>query len=98
MTDASDKRLGDRIADLMLSLQVVRDALDGAHLGRMHQLIPLYGQLRALLSDRSKGNKPLLLDVSDQLGHPLYFFAMPGVDEPCQSPSLSPLSTMRASR
>ena len=58
------KPLGFRIQELMQSLQVIRDSLGAVRQGRLHQIIPVYGQLRALLSEKSKGNHPLLLDIA----------------------------------
>jgi hypothetical protein len=37
------------------------------------------GQLRAILRERSKGSKPLLLDLADELQHDLRIFSMPDV-------------------
>jgi hypothetical protein len=76
------KPLGDRVVELVQSLQVIRDSLDGVSKGRLHQFIPLYGQLRALLSEKSKGNRPLLLDLAAEVGVNLELFCMPGIDAP----------------
>lgn len=52
------KFLGDRIQELLQALQVIRDSIEAVRQGKLHQIIPVYGQLRALLSEKSKGNDP----------------------------------------
>jgi hypothetical protein len=73
------KDLGYRVLELLGSLQVIRDSLQLVRAGRVHQLIPVYGQLWAILRERSKGSKPLLLDLADELQHDLRIFSMPDV-------------------
>jgi hypothetical protein len=74
------KDLGYRVLELLGSLQVIQDSLQLVRAGRVHQLIPVYGQLRAILRERRRGSKPLLLDLADELGHELRIFSMPDVD------------------
>lgn len=76
------KPLSVRVEELINSLLVVRDCLHALNRGARHSLIPLSGQLRALLYEKKRGNKPLLLDLADQLGHQMQVYSMPGVDEP----------------
>jgi hypothetical protein len=73
------KDLGYQVLELLGSLQVIRDSLQLVRAGRVHQLIPVYGQLRAILRERRRGSKPLLLDLADELQHDLRIFSMPDV-------------------
>lgn len=75
------KPLGHRVVELSQSLQVIRDSIQSVRQGKLHQFIPLYGQLRSLLSEKSKKNKPLLLDLASQIGQPLQLFCMPSPSE-----------------
>lgn len=73
------KDLGYRVLELLGSLRVIQDSLQLVRAGRVHQLIPVYGQLRAILRERRRGSKPLLLDLADELQHDLHVFSMPDV-------------------
>jgi len=75
------KPLGYRIQELIQSLQVMSDSLEAVQQGRLYQLIPLYGQLRALLSEKSKHNQPLLLTIAEEIGMQLNLYCMPDVDD-----------------
>ena len=75
------KPLGDRIQELMQALQVIRDSLEAVRQGKLHQIIPVYGQLRALLSEKSKGNHPLLLTIARKLSITLEFYCMSGAGD-----------------
>jgi hypothetical protein len=75
------KPLGYRVQELIQSLEVIRDSLDAVRVGKLHQLIPVYGQLRALLSEKSKGNYPLLLDVANAVGFDLEIYCMTGAGD-----------------
>lgn len=75
------KPLGHRIQELIQGLQVIRDSLDAVRQGKLHQIIPVYGQLRALLSEKSKGNHPLLLNMAKELSLSLEFYCMSGAGE-----------------
>lgn len=65
------KSLGMRINELTQSLLVMRDCIDLVRRGKLHHFLPLYGQLRLLLTEKSRNNEPLLLAVSKGLGIPL---------------------------
>jgi len=79
------KPFGNRIQELIQSIQVIRDSLEAVRQGKLHQLIPVYGQLRALSSEKSKGNHPLLLNIARELNLSLEFYCMPGAaDLPAQ--------------
>jgi hypothetical protein len=75
------KPLGYRLQELIQSLQVISDSLEGVQQGRLYQLIPLYGQLRALLSEKSKDNQPLLLTIAEKFGMELNLYCMSDVDD-----------------
>ena len=72
------KTIGDRVIELTKALQVIRDSLNLIRQGKTYQIIPLCGQLRALLTDKSqsKKNKPLLVDLAVLLQKRLSVFAM----------------------
>nr|MDP9179099.1 hypothetical protein [Gemmatimonadota bacterium] len=79
------KPFGARIIELMQSLQVLRDSIDGVGAAKPYQMIPLYGQLRALLTEKTKRNTPLLFDIAGQVNDELDIYAMPspeGIDLP----------------
>ncbi len=77
------KMIGDRIIELTKSLQVIRDSIDLIGQGKRYQIIPLCGQLRALLTGTSKKkkNEPLLIDLSRLLDKKLSVFAMSDTKE-----------------
>lgn len=62
------KPLGMRISELTQSLLVMRDCISLVRQGKLHHFLPLYGQLRLLLTEKSSNNEPLLLVVSRGLG------------------------------
>jgi hypothetical protein len=70
-----------RIQELIQSLQVMSDSLEAVKQGRLYQLIPLYGQLRALLSEKSKDNQPLLLTIAEEIGMQLNLYCMSDVND-----------------
>jgi hypothetical protein len=76
------KPLAIRTVELVRALQIIKDAIDGARKGGIHNLIPLAGQLRALLTEKSKGADPLLLRLAETFAQPLEFYVMPGADDP----------------
>lgn len=78
-----EKTLGWRISELVQSLLVLRDAIYGCRNDMEHQLIPLSGQLRALLTDSSqkKPQEPLLFAVAKAMQKELRLYAMPDTDE-----------------
>ena len=78
-----EKNIGHRLEELIQSLFVIRDSLELVRKGERHQLIPLYGQLRALLCDKSQTkNKPLLRSLAESVDVSLDVHCMPGVDDP----------------
>jgi len=81
------KPLALRIRELIQSLLVLRDAIEKVSGGHFHQFIPIYGQLRALLVEKSKDNKSLLIDLANIVKQPLELWCMKPV-EPEQFPAL----------
>jgi len=75
-----EKTLGWRISELIQSLLVLRDANCGCRNGMDHQLIPLSGQLRAILTDKTQ-KKPLFLDLSKLMEKELQIYVMPDTKE-----------------
>ena len=75
------KPLTYRIQELIQSLQVVGDSVEAVQQRRLYQLIPLYGQLRALLCEKSKSNQPLLLTIAREIGMQLSLYCMPDVND-----------------
>lgn len=76
-----EKPFGTRIVELMQSLQVLRDSISAVRAGKPYQMIPIYGQMRALLTDRASNNKPLLFYIAEKLGVGLQMYAMPTAGE-----------------
>lgn len=76
-----DKPLSYRLGELLQSLLVVRDSVFAIQHGRWHHLLPLAGQLRALLTEKARPSRPLLIDVAEQFGIPLELYAVPGVKQ-----------------
>lgn len=62
----------ERLLDLVQGLRVLADSLALLRDGKPHQILPIAGQLRALLSDKS--TDPLLLSLAEELGEPLHVF------------------------
>lgn len=65
-----------RLGELAQALQVIGDCLGGVRSGRSHLIVPIYGQLRSLLTERSRKAGPLLLEVAHNYGIELPIFAM----------------------
>lgn len=61
------KPLSHRMQELIQSLLVLRDCMSEIRSGKSHHFIPIYGQLRSLLIEKSKKNKPLLIDLASIL-------------------------------
>lgn len=75
------KSFAVRLVELARGLQVVSDAVLALRAGRAHQVIPLSGQLRALLTDTTKHAGPLLLDIAAHFGETIEVFLMPEVGD-----------------
>lgn len=76
------KPLAIRTLELIQGLLVLRDSIEKIKKGgrNAHQFIPIYGQLRALLYEKSKKNKSLLLDLAKILKQPLELWCMRPAD------------------
>lgn len=75
------KSLALRVQDLLVALQVVRDLIGAVRTGSTYHMAPLYGQVRALLTDTASGNTPLLPSVAEGVGYPLVLYSMASVDD-----------------
>ncbi len=71
------KLFGDLTLELLLSLQVVRDASRGLQNGAAHQVLPLAGQLRALLLEKRRDAHALLLHFATVAGVEPRLYVMP---------------------
>ncbi|MEZ4750209.1 MAG: hypothetical protein R3B54_06165 [Bdellovibrionota bacterium] len=72
----------DHLANLLASVQVLNDSILGIRNGSPHQIIPLSGQLRALLLEGRKDSVALLLELASYLGHDLKVYSMPDSEAP----------------
>ena len=66
-----------RLGELVQSLLVIRDSLQLLQVGHGHQVLPIGGQLRALLTDRT--TKPLLYAVAESIGAELQVWTEGGL-------------------
>ncbi len=74
------KPFGHRLFELSQSLSVIQDSIEAIKVGKLHQLIPLSGQLRSLLAEKSRRNRPLLLSLAKELKEEINVYAMPDID------------------
>jgi hypothetical protein len=77
-----EKPLGFLILELLQSLQVMRDSIGIVRHGGLHQVIPLSGQLRAVLLESRRDAHALLLEVAARLNASPTIFVMHGTDDP----------------
>ncbi len=78
-----------RLTELLNAVQVIRDSLEAMRAGKDYQIIPLSGQLRALLTDRTRHAKPLLLDLAKQFDRPLSVYSTTDVDNAPVNPKIA---------
>ena len=76
------KPFAQRVFELSQSLRIIQDSVTLIKRGQEHQIIPLSGQLRSLLIDKHKTNKPLLLTVAKELKEELNFYRMQKAEIP----------------
>src|SRR5882724_3356433 len=69
------------MVEFVRALQLVSDSLQRIRQGQTRHLLTLSGQLRALLTERSRNAKPLLLDIAKELRQDLHVYVMPGVKD-----------------
>ena len=74
------KPFAQRIFELSQSLKIIYDCLSLLKKGQTHQIIPLSGQLRALLTDKT--TQPLLFVIGEDLKEKLSFYVMEKADIP----------------
>lgn len=72
--------LSVRFEQLLQSLLVLRDSVNAIDQGSSHPLLPLSGQLRALLVDKAKGGEGLLLELAAETKQELKLFCLPATD------------------
>jgi hypothetical protein len=75
------KPLAIRTVELIHALQLIADGLKQIRQGQMRYLIPLSGQLRALIAERSSKADPLLLHIAQVLQQDLSVYCMPDVHD-----------------
>lgn len=83
------KTLEYRLAELIQSLNIIQDSFDLLERGHVHQILPIAGQLRALLLDKT--TPPLLFAVADAVGVKLEVWtegAIPGNRGPSVHPEV----------
>lgn len=83
------KSFQHRIQELTQSLQIIRDSLKLIAEGKQYQILPLYGQLRSLLTEKSRQNPSLFLDISEKLQYPLELYYLPSKPFPENFPKLA---------
>lgn len=76
-----DKSGLERIKELYFSLRIISDCQSLIEKGNYYQISIVYGQLRSLLTERSKGLTPLLFDISSILNVELELFHIPDTFE-----------------
>jgi hypothetical protein len=87
--DKIPKPLEYRLGELVQSLQIIRDGLQLLERGYSHQILPIAGQLRALLLDKT--TPPLLSSVAKALGKDLQVWtdgSIPGTRGPNPQPDI----------
>lgn len=77
----TEKLFATRMVEFVRALQLVSDSLQRIREGQTRHLLTLSGQLRALLTERSRNAKPLLLDIAKELRQELRIYVMPGVKD-----------------
>jgi hypothetical protein len=77
-----------RLSELIQSLQIINDSIELILKGKTHQFIPVYGQLRSILTEKSKNQTPLLFELADQFNEKLQFYYTPFEDLPNHLPSV----------
>ncbi len=71
-----------RLWEFAESLCVVRDSVEAIRAGRGYMLRALAGQLRVLLTDRSKRTTPLMFEIANHLNRSLTLYHGPGAMDP----------------
>lgn len=83
-----EKPLVIRLPELAQSLQIINDSYDLISNGKEYQFIPIYGQLRSLLTEKSKNQTPLLFELADKFNEKLELFYIPFEDLPEDLPKV----------
>ncbi len=77
-----------RTVELVRALQLIHDAIGRVRQGEVRYLAAMAGQLRALLTERTRTADPLLLHLASVLKQELNVYCMPDVNDPEFPPSL----------
>ncbi|MCF8370917.1 MAG: hypothetical protein K9H64_04795 [Bacteroidales bacterium] len=64
----------ERFAELYQAVYLLRDFMNHFIDGQFFYLYPFYGQLRAILTDKSRGKLPLLFDITEKTDYSLDVF------------------------
>jgi hypothetical protein len=76
------KPFGLRMLELVQALQLVADSVRQIRSGHARHLVTLSAHLRALIAERSRDARPLLLDIAQEVQQELRVYCMPGIDNP----------------
>ncbi len=71
----------ERIKELYFSLRIIFDCKSLIHKGKFYHISVIYGQLRSLLTERSKGIKPLLFHIASMQNNKLELYHLPDTFE-----------------
>lgn len=70
-----------RVRELYYSLRIIFDANNLIYDGKFYNISVIYGQLRSLLTEKSKTNTPLLFKVAEILKEDLEFYYLPEISD-----------------
>lgn len=80
------KPIGIKVCELLSSLQIIKDSLDLYMQGKKHEIIPISGQLRAILTDstaKKNGVAPLLFELAKVFNYDTSIYYSPINMEGC---------------
>lgn len=80
------KPIGIKVCELLSSLQIIKDSLDLYMQGKKHEIIPISGQLRAILTDstaKKNGVDPLLFELAKVFNYDTSIYYSPINMEGC---------------
>lgn len=66
-----------RLSELACSLQIINDCYTLIDNGKLYQFIPVYGQLRSILTEKSKKQRPLLFEIAELFKEELKLYYKP---------------------
>ena len=83
-----ERELGDRLLSLRSALLLLKDAIAEVRGGKAHFILPIFTQLRALLSEKSKDNQPLLLEIASVFGFDPPIYSMRSIHDDPKAPEV----------